>query len=146
MLVTIVVKSTPPQPWITITCDQSHTAASTYVKLSFGRYLLELDLPHPIDDAAATASAKHGVLTVTLPKAIKGGEAWASLKLPPPPTATAANTSTTAGLDKGAIQERRAAAIEEHRSQEQRRAEEARERRAEMEQAAFQAQVRRPLP
>ena len=136
MLVTIVVKSNHH-------IAQSHTAASTYVKLSFGRYLLELDLPHPIDDAAATASAKHGVLTVTLPKAIKGGEAWASLTLPPP-TATA-TTSTTTGLDKQAIQERRAVAIEEQRSQEQRRAEEARERRAEMEQAAFRAQVGRPL-
>lgn len=110
---------------------------STYVKLSFGRYFLELDLPNPIDDTVVTASAKHGILTVTLPKAIKGGEAWGSLTLPP----STNTTTTTTGLDKQSIQERRAAAVEEQRAREQRRAEEARGRRAEMEEATFRAQV-----
>jgi HSP20 family molecular chaperone IbpA len=40
------------------------SVAETYLKVSFGAYLLELDLLRAVDEDGVKASAKHGVLTV----------------------------------------------------------------------------------
>jgi hypothetical protein len=135
--------ATPLSP--TLPPQKNKQVASTYVKVSFGRYLLELDLLHPVDDSAATATAKQGVLTVTLPKAAPQGQVaekeWPSLTLLLPTTTVEGG----GGLDKAGIRERRAAAVAEYQAKERRLAEEARERRAELEQVAFRAQVGRSV-
>lgn len=112
-----------------------NTVASTYVKVSFGRYLLELDLLRPVDDRAATATAKEGVLSVRLPKQREKEEEdegeqghWPTLTAPTP-------------KDKASLRRRRTEAAAAHEAEEQRRAEEQREKKVELEQAAFRAQV-----
>jgi hypothetical protein len=52
-------------------------AADVYCKISYPPRLIELDLLHPVDEDAAQAKIKDGVLTLTLPK--KQPETWGAL-------------------------------------------------------------------
>jgi hypothetical protein len=71
-------------------------ATDLFVKVSFERYLLHLDLLHAIDDTACVAKIKQGTLVLKLLKCEVG--TWPALVVD--------------GLGKDALKARRAAALE----------------------------------
>lgn len=80
------------------------------MKVSFGKYLLALDLLHSIDDESVQANAKIGgklILTMQKLKGLDNEGIWPSLTVP------------RKTLDKESLAARRAHAIEERRGKEQ---------------------------
>ncbi len=111
------------------------TAARTYVKVSFGKYLLVLDLVRGIDDDAVKAVAREdGTLVLTLPKCPDDGQGegglWPSLTLPPQEQ-----------QDKKVLHARRTQAMEDRRAKEHQTLRATKEKKQELERQALQARL-----
>lgn len=108
-------------------------AARTYVKVSFGKYLLDLDLLYSINDQAVEALAKaDGTLQLILRKNERDTESrgvWPTLTIPPDM------------YDNKALRTRRVEAVEERRAKEQQNREAAKEKKRELERQILQARV-----
>ena len=107
--------------------------ARTYVKVSFGKYLLNLDLLHSINDETVEALAKgDGTLVLRMRKNeadIASRGIWPTLAIP------------NGMYDKKALRMRRAEAIEERRTKEQQIREVAKEKKRGLERQVLQARV-----
>jgi dyslexia susceptibility 1 candidate gene 1 protein len=100
-------------------------AADCYVKVSFDRYLLHLDLLQQVDDEKCVAKIKNGKLTLKITK--KESQMWDSLLIE--------------GLDKAEIKARRAAALEAKSSIENENFSKAKDRKIEDEHKALRKQM-----
>lgn len=100
-------------------------ATDLLLKVNFGGYLLQLDLLHPIDDTAAVAKIKQGVLNLKLRKVEPGG--W--------------DTLVIEGASKAEIAARRTAAIEAKNERDAALAERVKDRRYEDERKALRKQM-----
>jgi dyslexia susceptibility 1 candidate gene 1 protein len=107
--------------------------ARTYIKLSFGKYLLELDLLHSIDDETVEALAKgDGTLMLKMRKDeadVASRGIWPTLTIP------------FDMYDKKMLRMRRAEAVEERRAKEQQIREVAKEKKRDLERLVLQARI-----
>ena len=108
-------------------------AARTYVKVSFGKYLLDLDLLHSINYETVQALAKgDGTLVLRMRKNeadIDSRRIWPTLTIP------------IDMYDKKMLRVRRAEAVEERRTKEEQLREVAKEKKRELERQVLQARV-----
>ncbi|KAJ1456273.1 hypothetical protein M885DRAFT_517720 [Pelagophyceae sp. CCMP2097] len=102
-------------------------AADVYCKISYPPRLIELDLLHPVDEDAAQAKIKDGVLTLTLPK--KQPETWGAL------------VCGKGTLTKAEVSSRRLEATARRRSREAEITANARQRKTDDERVALRTQM-----
>ena len=72
IIVDVALKGAPAK-------DVDIVATEVMVKVAFDRYLLLLDLLHPIDDSTCVAKIKHGALSLKLQK--KNAGVWPTLRV-----------------------------------------------------------------
>mmetsp|Transcript_16576 Transcript_16576/g.33040 ORF Transcript_16576/g.33040 Transcript_16576/m.33040 type:complete len:621 (-) Transcript_16576:51-1913(-) len=105
---------------------------SDYIKISYGNWLIHLDLFGTVDDAvkSSKATVKQGVLTLKVAKAAKG--LWGRLEV---------EGKGEAGFDQGFLKERRAKSLQVREARMNEMAEKAKSKKLEEEKLALRKQM-----